>query len=115
MADRDWFFREWMAFSDKIQASLVNELGWSKRKASEVWNGDQGYKRDTVNEVADWLGVDPFELLMPPLEAMRLRQLRQTAIAIAEQHPMAADQQRDFRHPAPPATTDHKRRKRGAA
>lgn len=80
---RDWFIKEWLAHSNKRQADLVKELGWQRRKASEVYNGDQPYKRETVNEISDWLGIEPFELLMPPEEALQLRQLRSAAFAIA--------------------------------
>lgn len=86
MAD-DWFLQEWMARRDKRQADLVRELGWTRRKASELYNGDQPYKRDIVNEVARWLGIETFELLMPPVEADQLRQVRQAALAIAAREP----------------------------
>ena len=79
----DWFLQEWMARREKRQADLVRELGWTRRKASELYNGDQPYKRDIVNEVARWLQIEQFELLMSPDEADQLRQVRQAALAIA--------------------------------
>lgn len=84
LVTRDWHLQSWMAFAKKRQAHLVSELGWSRRRASEVFNGDQQYKRDTVNELATWLGIEPFELLMPPEEAFALRQLREHAVRIAQ-------------------------------
>ncbi|WP_242913492.1 hypothetical protein [Brevundimonas pishanensis] len=81
----DWHISEWMAHAQKRQADLVNELGWTRRKASEVFNGLQPYKRETVNEIAEWLKIEPYELLMPPEEAIQLRHLRQAALAIAAQ------------------------------
>ena len=82
-ADNDWHLQEWLAHFGKRQVSLVNELGWDKARASFVWNGRQPYRRPLVNEVARWLGIRPFELLMPPREALALRRLRNTALAIA--------------------------------
>ncbi len=72
-----------MAHFGKIQASLINELGWDKAKASFVWNGRQPYKKSLVNEIAKWLGIRPFELLMTPRDAFALRRLRETALQIA--------------------------------
>lgn len=67
----------------KRQASLVNELGWTKGRANYVWHGESPYRRDVVNEIAAWLGIQPFELLMRPQDALSLRRLRDTARAIA--------------------------------
>lgn len=79
----DWFLQDWMSHLDKIQASLTKELGWNKSKANLVYNGKQKYNRDTVNELASWLGIEPFELLMRPADALEMRQLREAAVAIA--------------------------------
>ena len=76
-----------MSHFDKRQVALVNELGWNKQKASYLWNGKQPFNRDIINEVASWLGIEPYELLMSPDEAMQLRHLRQAMIAIAAQSP----------------------------
>ncbi len=74
-----------MAHFGKRQIALVNELGWNKQKASYLWNGKQPFNRDILNEVAAWLDIQSYELLMPPDEAMRLRQLRKAMLAIAAQ------------------------------
>lgn len=79
----DWHLQDWLAHFEKRQASLVNELGWDKARANFVYHGKQAYKRDLVNEISSWLGIEPYELLMPPSEALQLRQLRQAAFAIA--------------------------------
>jgi hypothetical protein len=81
--EEDWYLRAWLAHFGKRQAALINELGWDKAKASFVWNGRQPYKRSLVNEVARWLGIRPFELLMHPRDALALRRLRETAVMIA--------------------------------
>ena len=81
-AESDWYLREWAAFRGKRQADLVKDLGWNKNTAHLIWHGKQPYSRDRVNELAQWLAINPFELLMSPSEAMALRRLRQTAAEI---------------------------------
>ncbi len=80
---KDWFLREWLRHSGKKQSSLVNELGWLKGRANNVWHSRQKYTRDDVNEISAWLGISPFELLLRPEEAIALRRLRATAEEIA--------------------------------
>lgn len=72
-----------MAFFDKKQASLNNDLGWSKARMNAIWHGKQRFNRDLLFEVADWLGIEAYELLMHPKAALQLRQLREAAVAIA--------------------------------
>lgn len=82
--EKNWFLQEWMAHFDKRQAALTNELGWNKGRANHIWHGKQPYNRSIVNEVATWLGVEPYELLMPPGKALQLRRFEDAARAIAE-------------------------------
>lgn len=77
-----WYLQEWMAEAGKRQSDLVKELDWPKSKANKVWHGDQRYNADIVSEVAAWLNVLPYELLMPPEEARRFREIRKIAAAI---------------------------------
>ena len=81
-AESDWHLRGWMKHLGRKQADLVRDLGWEKARASKVYNSRTEYRRETVNELASWLGIQPFELLMRPEEAMALRQLRETAAII---------------------------------
>lgn len=83
-AEPDWFLREWSTHFHKRQADLVNELGWNKSRANKFWHGAHPYKRDVVNELSRWLGIEPYELLMHPHDAMQLRQLRDAALSIAK-------------------------------
>lgn len=90
-----------MRHQGKRQADLVKDLGWSKNRANIVWHSQQSYRRELVNEVATWLGIQPFELLMSPRDALALRQLRETAAAIVAGAPAG--------EPAtPPATARRK-------
>lgn len=82
----DWFLKEWAACRGKIQADLVGDLGFHKNAAFRIWHGKQPYRRDLVNRIAAWLQIEPYELLMPPEEAVGLRHLRETALAIATSH-----------------------------
>ncbi len=92
-----------MAYFRKRQAALVNELGWNKSRANMVFHGKQPYQRAVVNEISSWLGIEPFELLMPVAEALALRQLRSAAQAIAAGQPMAMSAEpRNAFDPAPP-------------
>jgi transcriptional regulator with XRE-family HTH domain len=76
---KDWFLVDWMTLHDKVQTSLVNELGLSKNTANKLWHGTQPYKRELINQVADWLDIEPYELLLPPSEALAIRDMRESA------------------------------------
>lgn len=73
-----WFLREWAELVGFTQADAQRELGWSKAKASDVWNGQQ-YNQSIVDEIAPALKVRPFELLLHPEEAHMYRRLRDGA------------------------------------
>ncbi|MBT0667054.1 helix-turn-helix transcriptional regulator [Novosphingobium profundi] len=81
----DWFLRQWIETLQTTQAELERRTGWDKRKVSYLINGKQPYKRDTVNEAAFALNIEPFELLMHPEDAFALRRLRENAMRIASQ------------------------------
>lgn len=91
-----WYLREWMEQSSppKIQADLCrNEgqggLGWSKAKAHDVWHGQQ-YTQALMDELAPWLNIRPFELLLPPEVAMAIRRVRDDAARIVHDTAAAA-------------------------
>ncbi len=79
-----WYLREWATLIGKIQADAQRDLGWPRAKTSDLWNGKQRYTQETIDQVADWLNLEPFELLMPPEEALAIRQLRSAAKAIVD-------------------------------
>jgi transcriptional regulator with XRE-family HTH domain len=98
-----WYLAEWAEIRGKRQADAQRELGWPKATASELWNGNQRYTQNLVDQVAAWLDLKPYELLMAPAEAEALRQVRAAAYAIA------AESGQDF-EPAPPANAHAQRR-----
>lgn len=69
------------------QTELRKRTGWGKSTASEICNGKTNYYREILNEAADALHIQPFELLMHPDEAMAFRQLRGQALRIVEMTP----------------------------
>jgi hypothetical protein len=79
----DWYLKQWLRTLGKIQADVVRDLEWNKARVSLMASGKQPYDRDSVNELADYLHLRPYELLMHPDDAMALRSLRADAIRIA--------------------------------
>lgn len=73
-----WFIREWAELASFTQADAQRELGWSKAKASDVWNGQQ-YTQSIIDELAPYLKARPYELLIHPDEAMIIRRARDTS------------------------------------
>lgn len=75
----DWYAAAWLHYFHKKQADVVRDLDWNKAKASLMVRGIQPYDRDSLNELAHYLSVEPFELLIPPERAMAYRQYRANA------------------------------------
>jgi hypothetical protein len=70
-----WFLREWAEQARLTQADLQRAAGWSKAKASDVWNGQQ-YNQSIIDELAPILMIRPFEILLHPDEAFLIRRMR---------------------------------------
>lgn len=81
MADprHDWYLQQWLRTLKKRQSDIARDLDWNKAKVSLTASGKQPYSRDDVNEVAKYLNLEPYELLMDPADAMAIRQLRASA------------------------------------
>lgn len=79
----DWYLREWLRTLGKKQADLVKHLDWNKARVSLMIRGEQQYTRDALNEVAAYLNLRPYELLMHPDEANNLRRLRAEMLKLA--------------------------------
>jgi hypothetical protein len=92
---QDWHLRAWMTHLGKRQADIIRDLGWERGRTSKVYNSIQPYGRADVVQLANWLGIEPYELLMAPHEALGLRNLRNVAHAI-----VAETNQATFESPA---------------
>lgn len=73
---RDWYFVEWLQHLKLDQKDVVDGTGWNKSKASLFHKGEQRFHRDDIFTLADFLHIEPHELLMHPDRAMRLRRLQ---------------------------------------
>lgn len=74
-----WYLNSWLKHFGKRQADAARELEWNKAKVSLTASGKQPYTRDDVQEVAEWLGIQPYELLMRPQDALAIHEMRQIA------------------------------------
>lgn len=74
-----WFLAEWAERLGVRQKDAVEKLGWSKAQASDIFTGKQRYTADLVDEVALWLHLAPYELLMAPEDALAIRAMRSSA------------------------------------
>jgi hypothetical protein len=115
----DWYVKEWLAYYGKKQSDVVKDLDWNKAKISLTASGKQPYDRDDVNEIATWLNLEPFELLLPPDRAMAIRQYRASAeqiVTLAHDTEPAKPEnvEKLFDHkPRKPRAGGEPRRKRG--
>jgi len=91
--DHGWYLREWFGTAELRQNDLVTKLDLPKNTAHRLWHGLQPYRRDYVDQISALLNIRPYELLMPPEEAMALRRLRSAIAEVAvpqEPQPIAA-------------------------
>jgi hypothetical protein len=79
-----WYLAEWAEHFGKRQADAQRELGWPKSNASDLFNGKQRYTQNLVDDVARWLNIAPYEVLMHPKEALAIRSLRDSARLIVD-------------------------------
>jgi len=82
--DHDWYFKEWLAYAGKKQADVARDLEWNKARVSLMIRGEQQYTREAINEIAAYLNIAPFELLMHPEDAAALKRLRSSALEAIE-------------------------------
>jgi hypothetical protein len=104
-----WFLREWMNTLQVRQADMIERAGWSKTTASLLYNCQQDYNPQLVADAARALNLDPWELLMPPEQAMQQRRLR-AAVVDEAQHLRAAEDRSSFTpaEPTPARLTPRK-------
>lgn len=80
-----WYIQEWFAVVGLKQFDLVTKLDYQRNTAFKLWHGLQEYRRHHVEDVAALLNIRPYELLMPPEEAMRLRRLQSVVAEVARE------------------------------
>jgi hypothetical protein len=68
------------------QADILRDLGWDRARVSRLYHSQQAYSRADVEELSRWLGIQPYELLLLPAEAIALRNLRTAAATITAQN-----------------------------
>lgn len=91
-AGPDWFLHEWFATAGLKQHDLVTKLDYGKNTASRLWHGLQPFRRDHVQDISALLNIKPYELLMHPEEAFKLRRLEAALKEVArEEAPAAAE------------------------
>lgn len=79
----DMYLKDWLKALGKRQADVARDLEWNKAKVSLLAAGKQQYMRDDINQLAEYLHLHPYELLMHPDDAMAFRRLKESAIRIA--------------------------------
>jgi hypothetical protein len=70
----DWYLKQWLKHFGKKQADVERDLEWNKSRVSLMARGMQPYDRDSVNEIAAYLNIEPYELLMHPDAANAYKQ-----------------------------------------
>lgn len=76
--EHDWYLHAWFDALGKIQNDLHTELKIPKNSMNRLWHGEQRYRKDHINLISDWLHIQPYELLMHPKDAFRIRRLEAT-------------------------------------
>lgn len=108
----DWFVHEWLIALKKRPVDLVRGLEWDKTRVSKLLTGVQPYKRNDINAIAGCLGIEPFELLMHPDDALAMRDFRKSAaiVAAADQARVLPPVEKPARTPAANAPTPPRKR-----
>lgn len=68
-----WFLNEWLLALRLKQRDLVTMTGWPKQKVSRLCKGTTPYNQEILETLGRALGVHPYELLLPPEMAKRVR------------------------------------------
>lgn len=80
----DWYLKEWLDTLDCSITDLRERTGWTHRIGSQLVNRKVRWNRDHLSQAAFALNLSPWELLMPPADAMEVRQLRAQVLRAAE-------------------------------
>jgi hypothetical protein len=84
LSGHNWYLQEWFAVAGLKQRDLVTQLDYLPATGHKLWHGLQPYRRDHVEQISALLHIKPYELLMPPDEAMAIRRLRSAIAEVAK-------------------------------
>lgn len=62
-----WYAKEWLVHKNLRQADIVARTDYNKGQVSEYVNGSRRWNEDVLAGFAHALGVEPADLLRPPL------------------------------------------------
>ncbi|KKC25802.1 hypothetical protein WP12_12155 [Sphingomonas sp. SRS2] len=89
-----WYLNEWMAaLGITRQVDLMERTGWTKATTSQLVNGSQTFSPSVLKAAAEGLGLEPFELLIPPARAMAFRRFYAEAKQVVDTGTEAATYQ----------------------
>lgn len=80
-----WYLRDWFETVGLKQHDLVTRLDYQTTTAWRLWHGVQPARADHIADIAGLLQIEPWDLLMHPDEAMKLRRMRATIAEAAGQ------------------------------
>ncbi len=80
----DWYLKDWLKTCNTNQERLSQDLDINKATVSHLARGIQPYSRDYVNQIAEYLNIQPYELLMHPADAFTIRRLLVEADKMSE-------------------------------
>lgn len=63
-----WYAKEWLAKKGLRQTDLVARTTYNKGQVSEYLSGDRRWNEDVLAAFAHAIGVEPSDLLRPPVE-----------------------------------------------
>lgn len=89
--EHDWFLHAWFDTLGKVQNDLHTQLKLPKNTMSRLWHGDQPYRKDYLNKIASWLGIQPYELLLHPQDAFQIRRLKAAVEGAVRPVPISQD------------------------
>ena len=88
----DWYIREWATTLGKRPVDFVRDLEWNKSRVSLLFSGKQPYSPSVLKDVAAYLNLQPFELLMHPDRAMAYRRMSGAAATLVADADAIRDQ-----------------------
>jgi len=62
-----WYAKEWLAEKGLKQSDVVSRTPFNKGQVSEYVNGSRRWNADVLDHFAVAIGVDPSDLLRPPV------------------------------------------------